>query len=277
MAPSGRDPFHLPDASLLRTEAYLRTGVAVHDAVEENWAVVITGPGGTGKTRATTDALQAAAGDRWVHWEAQPKMTPKQTVARLHKALTGTDVSRQERFTIFDALEHELQVRPTSIFIDEAHQLGPLSLEVVRHLFQSPRCEFPIIMAGAETLLDDLAKSGMATSRIAQAVNFRPLTRAEVLTLIPDWHPLYRSASPDVIELVDARCHGVLRNWANFTRQAVKYTRKRGRTQLDMTVVRAILSQREPLRQAAEKTSGREVTTPKPNPTTKALRGARTR
>jgi hypothetical protein len=69
---------------------------------------------------------------------------------------------------------------------------------------------------------------------------FEPLTAAEVKSLIPTYHDLYRDAKPAVLAMIDgARCHGRIGFWAAFTYAAT--IRARGRTTMTQPFAQELL------------------------------------
>jgi hypothetical protein len=62
----------------------------------------------------------------------------------------------------------------------------------------------------------------MLRSRIYRPVAFAPLSLADVLALIPGYHPIYKDVDAGLLELIDGRAtHGRMRAWAAFTKTAV--------------------------------------------------------
>jgi hypothetical protein len=74
----------------------------------------------------------------------------------------------------------------------------------------------------------------MLRSRIYRRVVCEPLSGGLVCALLPRCHPIYATASADLLLFVDDHfAHGNLRDWAWFTATAVDLCQATGADQLD--------------------------------------------
>jgi hypothetical protein len=81
----------------------------------------------------------------------------------------------------------------------------------------------------------------MLESRIWRPIFFETLSTAEVLKVVPLWHPLYESARREDLLLVDdVLTHGNFGMWAGFTKTAVEVAGERGEATLTEEIARLV-------------------------------------
>jgi hypothetical protein len=79
----------------------------------------------------------------------------------------------------------------------------------------------------------------MLRSRIYRRVAFRPLSDADVLALIPGYHPIYAEVDPELLVLINDKAgNGRLRSWAAFTHTASRICHAIGAARIDKTIAR---------------------------------------
>jgi len=84
----------------------------------------------------------------------------------------------------------------------------------------------------------------MLRSRIYRRVAFTPLTDADVLALIPTYHPIYTDIDPKLLILINDKAgNGRMRNWAGFTATAAGICRTAGCDGVTEAIARAALTQ----------------------------------
>jgi DNA transposition AAA+ family ATPase len=232
----------LTDANVSETRHLLLTDQAVSDVIESEAMGAIVGPAGLGKTFAIAHAI-----DRHhepvviLGFESRPTM--RLVADRLHHALTGS-AGRGTRFAMTDQLMQHLADRRRLIVIGEAQNLNRDCFEYLRHLHDDPSTRFGLIFDGGDGCWDVLSREPMLRSRIYRRVAFSVLTDADVLALIPSYHPIYAGVDPELLLLInDKSANGRLRSWAAFTHTASAICKRAGANRLDRKIVRSAMVQ----------------------------------
>ena len=120
-----------------------------------------------------------------------------------------------------DQLMNRLSDRRRLVVIGEAQNLNRDCFEYLRHLHDDPATRFALLFDGGDGCWEVLAREPMLRTRIYRRVAFRSLSDADVLTLIPGYHPIYTDADPELLLLIDDKAaNGRLRSWAAFTHTA---------------------------------------------------------
>lgn len=247
------NPVRLDGALTVQTDPYLRTLSAVAAAVEERVIVLLVGDGGTGKTFAVYDALDALGDVDYVRWQAQPDTTPKQTAVRLLKAATGVDYGSDERYAVFERLEEELELRPRLPWVDEAHNIGFKGLEILRHVWMSARTNVGMVLSGGPDLIGFVQRNSMMSRRVFEVVRFAPFDRADLIRVLPQWHPLYgdlNKQDPGLYKELFTRIYdnypagGNFGMWDLFTRSALRLMRQHDIPLLTVDVAQAVIAKR---------------------------------
>lgn len=62
--------------------------------------------------------------------------------------------------------------------------------------------------------------------------------------MIPDYHPIYADADPELLLLIDDKAaNGRLRSWAAFTHTAAAICRTHGASRIDRTIAHSAIAQ----------------------------------
>jgi hypothetical protein len=78
----------------------------------------------------------------------------------------------------------------------------------------------------------------MLRSRMFRQVDFEPMSSAEVLAALPNFHRIYADARrEDIIFADDHFAHGNLRDWASFTLTAAQLCEEQAVDRLDRRVI----------------------------------------
>jgi hypothetical protein len=234
---------NLEGAATVVTEPLQLTHRVVADLMATTAMGVIHGEAGLGKTFAVDDALHACpavAEACWTSFPARPTM--RQVTLDLLGLLTRTHVAGT-RFQATHELIDVLADRPRLLVIDEAQRLNRECIELLRHLHDHPATRFGLLLVGGDGCWEVLSREPMLRSRIYRRIRFQPLTPAQVLAVLPGYHPLYADTDPEVLSLVDEHfAHGNWRNWAAFTHTAVGLVAETGRARLDEPLVRNVFA-----------------------------------
>ncbi|WP_435972219.1 AAA family ATPase [Streptomyces sp. Qhu_M48] len=231
---------HLPEARLVTTRALLTARENIADTIEARAMMCVHGGAGFGKTVAVTSCLRELEPEediRRITFHARPT-----TRAVRHELFTALELPGQPpRYTgEFDnLLKIALATRPLTIVFDEAQWLSSDQLEYIRYLWDDPRTQLAVIFVGGEGCHATLRKEPMLSSRIFIWQHFTHLTPAEVLDVIPLYHPIWTNADPDTIAYADQHAaHGNFRNWARLTKHTHRALTRTGRPRADQEVLR---------------------------------------
>jgi len=87
--------------------------------------------------------------------------------------------------------------------------------EYLHHLYDDPTTHFALLFDGGDGCWEVLAREPMLRSRIYRRVAFRSFGDADVLALIPGYHPIYAEVDPELLVWInDKAANGRLRPWA---------------------------------------------------------------
>jgi hypothetical protein len=96
-----------------------------------------------------------------------------------------------------------------------------------------------LLLVGGDGTWQVLSREPMLRSRIYRRVVCEPLSGGQVCALLPRYHPIYATASADLLLFVDDHfAHGNLRDWASFTATAVDLCQATGADRLDEQITR---------------------------------------
>ena len=227
----------LQDAAVLATRHLLLTGRAIADLLESEAMGAVVGPAGLGKTFAIEHAVESR-GEEVVTLGFEARPTMRLVADRLLHALTGAP-EWGTRFAMTDKLMNRLAERRRLIVIGEAQNLNRDCFEYLRHLHDDPATRFALLFDGGDGCWEVLAREPMLRSRIYRRVAFSPLSDADVLALIPGYHPIYTDVEPELLVLInDKAANGRLRSWAAFTQTASSICRGLGASRIDPAIAR---------------------------------------
>ncbi len=227
----------LTGASVLATRHLLLTVEAISDLIASEAMGAVVGPAGLGKTFAIDHAIESRP-ERVISLTFEARPTMRLVADRLLHALTGAP-GRGTRFAMTDQLMNRLSDRRRLIVIGEAQNLNRDCFEYLRHLHDDPATRFALLFDGGDGCWEVLTREPMLRSRIYRRVAFSPLSDADVLALIPSYHPIYAAADPELLALInDKAANGRLRSWAAFTHTASRICLTLGTERVDATIVR---------------------------------------
>jgi DNA transposition AAA+ family ATPase len=218
---------NLEGAAAMNTVSFAAVQEAFADAVEAEAIALIHGDAGLGKSFATRFAvasspLPAAA------FAFQTEMTLKRFLQQMLRNVTGIE-DGGTRYALLDTLREALTERPRVLVLDEAQLLNHKSVETLRSLWDDRETRFALVLVGGNGCWDLINSYPMLSSRIYTRVAFEPLTREDVLEVIPRYHPIYSNATERTIERVDARfARGNFREWAAFRHMAKRICERDG-------------------------------------------------
>jgi hypothetical protein len=115
--------------------------------------------------------------------------------------------------------------------------------EYWRHLWDEKHTDIAIVFAGGEGCYKVLRREPMLAWRIFIWQEFTRLSKTEIRTVIPAFHPIWAGAEPELIDAVDEQAaHGNFRNWANLTTHLLIGMHKTGATAVSEDLVHWVYS-----------------------------------
>jgi type II secretory pathway predicted ATPase ExeA len=237
-----------PPSLLVPTEYTRATATAVGDLVRHHAMGCVYGEAGLGKTfsvaAAVTGARQAEPLLRTCSDRFPAGWTRNEIAIKLLAAMTGDPDHRGNLQRLSLSLAEHLSQGRWLVVIDEAQNLTRLAMDFLRYLHDEPSTRFALLLVGGNGCYQTLCREPMLRSRIYWWVEFRPLTRAEVLALVRGLHPMYRDASDELLSEIDElACHGQWRAWAQFTIAALDLVISTGRPGIDDEIAGNVLYQ----------------------------------
>ena len=217
-------PKHLPgteSAAIVRTLSLREVRAGLSRLTATGGVVLVDGAPGLGKTFSTDLAVaQLGTEAYWIVMPNEPK--GKETTARVNLALTGTMPSG--RRTEFDLLEENvglLEGRPVALVIDEAQHLPTGSLRQLRYLCDRQETQILLVLVGADVERCIQRRCPELYSRAEAIVRFQPLSGADALAFVREFHPLFAHTNPEVLHLLWQALGGSVRGWAKVLKASL--------------------------------------------------------
>lgn len=177
---------------------------------------VVEGPSGVGKTFAVDYA--SARSELEVHWFT---FAHRPAISHLVKAMLNqiTAVNHHgERFKLTSDLLAVLADKPRLLVVDEAQLLNRDAFEYLRFLHDDRRTQFALLFVGGHGCYRTLARYPMLLARIYRHARLDSLTEDEVVSLVPQYHPVHQQVAVELIlRINDSYARGNFRRWAAFT------------------------------------------------------------
>lgn len=227
-------------AKTVPTALYQLTQRAIADLVNDRAMGAIHGPAGLGKTHSVGEALNKTVQLPTLVVVPPPHPTLRELTRMIVEIMFPGEegLDHPNRFKLMRILLPELRLRPHLIAIEEAQRLNHECIELVRSIHDA-YVGCAIVLVGGHGCWEVIESDPMLRSRMVRNVRFEPLVPEQVLRVIPRYHPVYKTADPDLISFVDRYCgHGNFRNWAFFTKTAIQLMGEAGRGALDEEIAR---------------------------------------
>lgn len=246
--PQTIDPF-LPveGTRLIETDWYLAAEAKITDAIDDFGIALLSGPAGLGKTFSARNICRraTAAGQLEGYRLAEAVFTARPTTRaiaeKLLKALTGvTHTGRRD-----DVSEHLIDVlrQPTVLLVDEAQFFNNECMQYLRYLYELDDSRLALILVGGPGCWRTVSKDPMLAGRIYRHAQFQRLPLADVLAIMPDYHPLLATATERQLTHIDNKCgKGVFRSWKIFLKSAVKECQRVDRDRLDDEIIKRVIA-----------------------------------
>lgn len=229
----------LQGAAVVATEDLLDARDLIGEICTATAMGAIYGPAGTGKSFAVDEAVADLAETGFVRTDFRARPTMRYIRQELGRLIGVGTTGRIGGFEADRALKRALSQEFRLVIIDEAQWLNRECFEYLRHLHDDPYTRFALLFVGGDGCYEVLRRGPMLDSRLYAHQRFRPLSPADVLTIIPTYHQIYTDADPAVLRLVDDTCgHGNFRSWARFTCHATRLCQRTGRIVCDEEIAR---------------------------------------
>jgi hypothetical protein len=115
-------------------------------------------------------------------------------------------------------IKEALSEAPRVLVADEAQWLDTRAFEFIRELWDDEDTRLAVVLVGAENCYQKIKNRPALDSRILVWQRYKPLTPAEVLAVIPQYHALWSDVpTDDLLWIDDLACHGNFRQWAKIT------------------------------------------------------------
>jgi hypothetical protein len=232
------------DASLVATDALLRTKQNLLAVIGKRAMMCLYGDSGLGKTLSVNACLREIAPTHTVRVEfsSYPSLRDVRNVMFEALELTGRPPRRPFEFN--QLLLRELSQEFLVLVCDEAQWLSRECFELYRFLWDNKHTKFAIIFVGGDGCYRVLRNERMLASRIYIWQGFRHLTDDQVLATIPAFHPIWENADPaDILYTNKNAAHGNFRAWALITTHIIAAMSELGRTTIDRELLRAAFDQ----------------------------------
>ncbi|MFF3129926.1 AAA family ATPase [Streptomyces sp. NPDC057908] len=233
----------LPDANVMGTAAMKETLANLGEVIDARGMMCLYGPAGLGKTMSVNASLRELAprATRRIEFRGRP------TVLDIRRNLfnvLGLPGSPPRQPTAFDTLLKDVLAEEFRVLVcDEAQWLREESFEYFRHLFDDLYTDIAVVFVGGGNTYQVLSSKDMLASRVHIWQEFRPLTRVEVLTTIPAYHPVWQRADPDdLLYTDDVAAHGVFRTWAKITYHVKRALENNPDLEVDRNLLRWVFS-----------------------------------
>lgn len=238
---SAPSPFNVPGAAVIQTDYLLLARDNLLDICEELAMGAFWGPAGVGKSYALLEAVGEVR-DMPVTWiEFGHRPTMRHVTVELLKKL-GYEGPMGSKHDMIDPLA-SLLATPRLLVIDEAQRLNTECIDHLRSIHDRVETRFAIALAGGDGCWETLSKEPMLQSRIWRRTPFTALEEDEVTTLIPTFHPIFQTATPELLLAIDRTfAHGLLRDWAGITNTLIGLMRRLRASKLSERMVQSALA-----------------------------------
>ncbi|GAA2239016.1 AAA family ATPase [Streptomyces nogalater] len=244
---------NLAGARIVATEALLEASENIADTIEARAMSCIYGDAGLGKTFSVLAALKEVSAERVLLLQFRSRPTPRDIRQELFTELRleGKPPSHPSEFDRL--LKRTLARKPYVLVCDEAQQFSRECFEFVRHLWDTGKGKNrpAVLFVGGEEAYKTLYSEPALASRIYIWQEFAPMEADEVQRNIPLFHPVWASASPELIDYVyEEGAGGTFRVWSKITYHVLEGMKRRGLEQVDESIARWAIRRALPRRRS---------------------------
>ncbi|MEV4116538.1 ATP-binding protein [Nonomuraea sp. NPDC049695] len=242
----GNDYILEPDgANVVVTEALRLTHANLGIALEERAMACMYGDSGLGKTAMVNAVLRHLAPEATIRLPCCPRRMRE----ALFNALGLQGPKPRSARECDDLLKATLAEKFRVLVCDEAHWLPADCVEWWYHLRDDRTGAAIVFVGGADCpeVLTRTTREPMLSSRILLWQKFQRMSLAEVLDVIPAYHPIWAGADAKLLKLADRQAgHGNWRVWARLTKLAVGALSQLQRPAVDDDVLASVLDRLRP-------------------------------
>ena len=211
-------------ARLVRAPALRDVADAADQVVRGHHTLAVCGEIGAGKTVAVRHYLDQQTLPV-VPLDLSPRMRAKELNQRLYRQLVADEDHPQR--DLQDDLVACLAEQPRIVLVRHAQRLNADTAGQLQWLHERPNHQWALILVGDPRAAAAIDADAELRRSIVRWVPVKPLTRDQVLELIPTMHGVLAQASAELLaEIDDRRCYGVLGNWAAFLRSVLHLRQK---------------------------------------------------
>ncbi|MFG2276826.1 AAA family ATPase [Streptomyces chartreusis] len=211
----------LPGAAAILTKASEETYANLHTTLRADNGrgaiMCVHGGVGLGKTFAVNSHLDDLA----PHNTLRIKLSSSKIQAlraALYKRLDLPGQAPANSTRCEEMIKEALSEASRVLVVDEAQWLDTRAFEFIRELWDDEDTRLAVVLIGAESTYQKIKNRPALDSRILVWQRYKPLTPSEVLTVIPQYHPLWAAVpTDDLLWIDDLACHGNFRQWAKLT------------------------------------------------------------
>lgn len=208
------------DASVVKTDSFILSRVALEDIVRYAAMGAFVGVAGTGKTFSFRVLVEELADVRviWLEFEHEPtELHMAQVFAErlVGERLRGRRYDLSAR--ILDVLQDYCDGKRLLVVVDEAQRLTTKNFEYLRYLHDHAQSGFALAFLGGNNAWQKLESEPMLESRIFRRVRFRRMSDEMVLKTMRNYHPIYEDMSDGLLVRLNEFCDGLFRRWAQIT------------------------------------------------------------
>ncbi|MGX1886931.1 ATP-binding protein [Streptomyces sp. NPDC055287] len=228
--PAGTQAHHylnLPEARTVTTTAVRAAAHALDTTIQQQGILCLIADPGAGKTFTLHTLLDQRPHLPSLRLLARPQARPDDLRHSLYRALGLPGTAPKDPGICDDYLRHSLHHTHRILAIDEAHQLSASCIEYIRYLYDDPKPQITVVLLASRPRLRSLRSQPPLVHRVTTWHHMDTLTPTEVLTAVPDLHPLWQNVPRSTISQLDSTwACGNLRRWAALTHRLLTTQRR---------------------------------------------------
>ncbi|WP_226435582.1 ATP-binding protein [Rhodococcus yananensis] len=228
----------LVGAHIVATDALMATRDNLADVIDAKAMMCVHGDAGVGKTFSVNASLRELAPDTVCRVQFRARPTPRDIRYTLFDALAVGGTPPPKPIEFDRLLKAVLSEQFRVLVCDEAQWMSQECFEYWRHLWDDRRTDIAIVFVGGGDCYQVLSREPMLSSRVYVWQEFRRMTPAQVLRVIPAFHTVWENTDPEIIGFADTHAgHGNFRSWAKLTAHTVRALARLDRDRVDQEVL----------------------------------------
>lgn len=186
----------LSGAHTVATDALMATRDNLADVIDAKAMMCVHGNAGVGKTFSVNASLRELAADTVCRVQFRARPTPRDIRYTLFDALAVWGAPPPKPIEFDNLLKDVLSEQFRVLVCDEAQWMSRECFEYWRHLWDDRRTDIAIVFVGGGDCYQVLSREPMLSSRVYVWQEFRRMTPAQVLTVIPAFHAVWENIDP---------------------------------------------------------------------------------